>query len=210
MEVENMEGPANWDAALTDCYGNRNVGGRIREYLGEQADSGWSCVYISANGPHDEESSPPLDPSRLDILIEERKEVYRSLWDRRYLLAHLALEYAIVQERCLSSQCAGKFADSWCIFVLESSKNEANSAGAGGRTRSNFPSITNDLWKKLGRFSILKITVLPILSPTPSLLLPEMLLTLLLTVNSTLKHVQRDRASRVKRAGRHEDYLTQL
>src|SRR5689334_10652206 len=73
---------------LADYYHNRHVRARILEVVGD------ASVYIIASDAAHDHHFEPLRIRELDRCLDEQKEISRSLWDRKHLVAHLDIEYA--------------------------------------------------------------------------------------------------------------------
>lgn len=76
-----------------EYYRDAQVRGRIAEYLGGSGIETATCMYISRCGEPARDAFGPQDPGELDEFLANRREICRSLWDRRYLLAHIDMEY---------------------------------------------------------------------------------------------------------------------
>lgn len=76
-----------------EYYRDAQVRRRVAEYLGGSTIAQATCMYISrCNEPADDDFGP-RPPSHLEEFFDRRREICRSLWDHRYLLAHLDMEY---------------------------------------------------------------------------------------------------------------------
>src|SRR5258708_9415603 len=78
---------------LGDYYREPKVRQRMIEFLGGGEPGGISSVYINANDASQSHSYSPRKVGDLFKCLEDRKEILRSLWDRRNLLVHLDIEY---------------------------------------------------------------------------------------------------------------------
>lgn len=78
---------------LTDYYADRDVRARLREFLGGTTLDEATSVFVTGNGHSAERWYDPKPVDELWKLLEEGREVARSLWDRRSLIADLDIEY---------------------------------------------------------------------------------------------------------------------
>jgi hypothetical protein len=76
----------------------------MAEFIGTGRTGDVSAVFISSSGPSESELDQVQDPVHLAGCLQRREEIYRSLWDRRSLIAHLDIEY-------FNLDCAG---DQYC------------------------------------------------------------------------------------------------
>ncbi len=103
----------DWNAIVADYYSDPIVRTRIREFLGGDSEVGISAVYINGNDASQDCRTAPLDPMELDRCFEERKEIYRSLWDRNYLVVNLDIDYVNLDDPGHSYQ------DFEAVYALE-------------------------------------------------------------------------------------------
>jgi hypothetical protein len=76
---------------VRDFYTDPNVRARMIEFLGNGSLERSSSVYIINDYPFNQ--FEPLQPKELWARLNNGADVRRSLWDRKYLIAHLDLEY---------------------------------------------------------------------------------------------------------------------
>jgi len=76
-----------------EYYRNPQVRSRIVEYLGGTTIEQATCMYVSRCEEPACDDLGPRSPLRLQEFFADRREICRSLWDRRYLLAHVDMEY---------------------------------------------------------------------------------------------------------------------
>ncbi|ADH85925.1 hypothetical protein [Desulfurivibrio alkaliphilus] len=78
---------------VADYYRRPAVRRRMLEFLGGDQPANVTAMYLSRcdlGNPYD---FSPRRPRELDLFLEQGLDVGRSLWDRRFLLVHLDLEY---------------------------------------------------------------------------------------------------------------------
>lgn len=82
-------------ATLTrQYYGHPAVRERILEFLGRSFANGATAVYVcGTDGTSDPCAVDPMSVGRLDELLRQGVEIGRSLWDRKYLIADLDIDY---------------------------------------------------------------------------------------------------------------------
>lgn len=85
-------------SVLAAYYRHPAVRARIREYCGLEHGSSPSCVFLSAAFPGTPIPSgwtldPQFPPSDLDDVLERGADVFRSTWDRQYLLVYMDVDY---------------------------------------------------------------------------------------------------------------------
>lgn len=78
---------------MASYYADPLVRARIREFLGGGPGQRMTATFINANDPAQDYRTGPLALQELDRCLDEAKEIYRSLWDRQYLVANLDVEY---------------------------------------------------------------------------------------------------------------------
>ncbi|MEN6452264.1 MAG: hypothetical protein ABFC96_17370 [Thermoguttaceae bacterium] len=78
---------------LDDYYRDPAVRARMVEFLGGNALDRVSAMYVTGRGFEPGIGIDPRPPTETWRCLEQGNELYRSLWDRESLLAHLDIEY---------------------------------------------------------------------------------------------------------------------
>ena len=78
---------------LSEYYRDENVRQRMLEYLGGRSLQESPCVYITGDDASADVQYAPQPTAQLWRCLEAGLDVGRSLWDRRWLLVHLDVEY---------------------------------------------------------------------------------------------------------------------
>lgn len=78
---------------LNQYYRNADVRQRMLEYLGGSSLEESSCVYVTGDDSSADVQYAPQPTAELWQCLEAGLDVGRSLWDRRWLIAHLDIEY---------------------------------------------------------------------------------------------------------------------
>jgi len=81
-----------FEKMLQRYYANRSVRQRMYEFLGGSNPRNATTVYIVGDDGRSD-FCEPSPPSRLAVLLEAGLEIERSLWDRKFLIADIDLEY---------------------------------------------------------------------------------------------------------------------
>ena len=75
-------------------YGHPIIAERMVEFLGESPIDDATAIYVcGTEGEPDPDAFEPLPATRLSELLERGSEIGRSLWDRKFLIADLDIDY---------------------------------------------------------------------------------------------------------------------
>lgn len=79
---------------IRNYYGRDAVRERILEFLGPSSTNGATATYVcGTDGESDPCALEPLPVGRIDELLRRGCEIGRSLWDRKFLIADLDIDY---------------------------------------------------------------------------------------------------------------------
>ncbi len=78
---------------MKDYYSNPEVRARMYEFLGGDGPQNVTCEYITAGDAFHSLHRVPLPVSELHQLLDQDPDISRSLWDHRWLVADLDIEY---------------------------------------------------------------------------------------------------------------------
>src|SRR6476661_2679602 len=79
---------------IRNYYEHDAVRGRLFDFLGPSSTDGPTAIYVcGTDGESDPCALDPLPVGRLDELFRRGCEIGRSLWDRKFLIADLDIDY---------------------------------------------------------------------------------------------------------------------
>ena len=78
---------------LNEYYANPHVRARILEFLGGRSPDQTSCHFLVTGDATSPAYHYPRKPAELGSFLDQGLDIFRSLWDRDALIAHLDIEY---------------------------------------------------------------------------------------------------------------------